>query len=186
MERNNFRVMRLSISIAGVAVLSIAGAGCSSKDFSESKARSIVESQPLRLEGEQASLTSAQVACGVSSELWEAPVEASPGHSSAHLTQQGRDLKFSDDVLTDPSFRKPYVQVKGDLPLQVISVVGTRDAPDDMKIGEFKVGVKIAHSCFPNPLPLMGVKKGVFREDEPVTFRFRLTEAGWAMDQLLH
>jgi hypothetical protein len=55
-----------------------------------------------------------------------------------------------------------------------------------MKIGEFKVGAKIHHPCFPNPLPIMGVKKGVFREDAPVVFRFQLTGDGWGMDQLLH
>ncbi len=32
----------------------------------------------------------------------------------------------------------------------------------------------------------MGVKKGVFKEDEPVVFRFQLTGDGWSMDQLLH
>ncbi|HEY6390770.1 MAG TPA: hypothetical protein VIX89_05810 [Bryobacteraceae bacterium] len=175
-----------SIMMAVAVVLSIVSAGCSGKEFNEEKAKNIVEGQPLKLEGEQASLTPAQVDCGVRSELWEAPVETSPGHSSAHLTQQGRDLKFSDDVLTDPSFKKSYVQVKGDFALQVLSIVGTKDAPDDMKTGEFKVGVKIPHTCFPNPLPLMGVKKGVFKEDQPVTFRFRFTDAGWAMDQLLH
>ncbi len=179
-------MVRLHISLAIVIVLSIVSAGCSGKDFSEDKARSIVESQPIRLDGEQASLNNAQVDCGVRSDLWEAPVEASPGHSSAHLLQPGRDLKFSDDVLTDPSFQHYYVQVKGELALQVSSVVGARDAPDDMKIGEFKVGVKIQHACFPNPLPLMGVRKGVFREDVPVAFRFKLIEENWRMDQLLH
>ena len=59
-------------------------------------------------------------------------------------------------------------------------------AGDDMKITEFTVGAKIQHACFQNPLPLMGVKKGAFREDVPVAFRFKLTEEGWRMDQLLH
>ena len=172
--------------MAVVAVLSLASAGCAVKEFNDDKATNIVEYKPLLLEGEQVSLTQPQVDCGVRSELWEAPVETSPGHSSAHLTQQGRDLKFSDDVLTDPSFRKPYVQVKGEFQLQVISLVRTKDAPDDKKIGEFKVGVKIAHACFSSPLPMMGVKKGVFSEDQPVAFRFRLVDAGWEMDQLLH
>jgi hypothetical protein len=178
--------MRLRISMAVVVVLSIVSVGCGGSDFNEEKAKNIVEGQPLRLDGEQATLTPAQVDCGVRSELWEAPVEASPGHTSARLTQQAKDLKFSDDVLTDPGFHRPYVQVKGEFALQVISIVATKDAPNEMKIGEFKVGVKIPHTCFPDPLPLMGVKKGVFKEDEPVTFRFRLTDNGWTMDQLLH
>jgi len=186
MERNNLGMLRLHISLAIVVLLSIVSAGCSGKDFNEDKAREIVESQPVRLDGEQASLNNAQIDCGVRSDLWEAPVEASPGHTSAHLLQAGRDLKFSDDVLSDPAFQHSYVQVKGDLALQVSSIVGTKDAPDDMKIGEFRVGVKIPHACFPNPLPLMGVKKGLFREDVPVAFRFKLAEDGWHMDQLLH
>jgi hypothetical protein len=186
MERDNFSIMKFRISMAVVAVLSIASAGCAVKEFNDDKATNIVEGKPLLLEGEQVSLTQPQVDCGVRSELWEAPVETSPGHSSARLTQQGRDLKFNDDVLTDPSFRKPYVQVKGEFQLQVISLVGTKDAPDEKKIGEFKVGVKITHACFSGPLPMMGVKKGVFSEDQPVAFRFRLVDAGWEMDQLLH
>jgi hypothetical protein len=186
MERKTFSMIWLRISMVAVVVLSIASAGCGGKDFSEEKAKNIVEGQPMRLEGEQASLSPGQVDCGVRAELWEAPVETSPGHSSAHLTQQGRDLKFSDDVLTDPSFKRSYVQLKGDFALQVLSIIGTKSAPDDMKIGEFTVGAKIDHACFPNPLPLMGVKKGAFKEDEPVRFRFRYTDAGWGMDQLLH
>src|SRR6266436_5016428 len=108
MERKTFSMIWLPISMAAVVVLSIVSAGCSGRDFNEEKAKNIVEGQPMRLEGEQASLSPGQVDCGVRAELWEAPVEMSPGHSSAHLTQQGRDLKFNDDVLTDPSFRKPY------------------------------------------------------------------------------
>src|SRR5260370_37454 len=63
---------------------------------------------------------------------------------------------------------------------------GGKNAPDGMKTGECKVGAKIHHPCFSGPLLIMGVKKGVFREDAPVVFRFQLTPDGWAMDQLLH
>lgn len=172
--------------MAVVVALAMLSAGCAGTDFDEEKAKNIVEGRPMKLEGEQVWLTPGQVDCGVRSELWESKSETSPGHSSSRLTQQARDLNFSDDVITEPNFPHSYVQVKGEFPLQVISIVRVKDAPDGMKIGEFKVGVKITHTCFPNPLPLMGVKKGVFKEDEPVAFRFQLTDKGWAMDQLLH
>src|SRR5260221_5972052 len=186
MERNNFRIMRPCISMAFVVALSMLCAGCAGTDFDEEKAKNIVEGKAFKLEGEQVSLTAGQVDCGMRAERWEPRVETSPGHSSYHLTQQGRDLKFSDDVLTEPNFRFSYVQVKGEFALQVISVVGVKNASDGMKIGEFKVGAKIHHACFAGPLPIMGVKKGVFKEDEPVVFRFQLTGDGWSMDQLLH
>src|SRR5258708_26439060 len=186
MERHDFSIMRLRISMAAVVVLSMLSAGCIGTDLDEEKATNIVQGKPMKLEGEQVSLTPGQVECGVRAELWEPRVETAPGHSSSKLAQQGRDLNFSDDVLTEPNFRQSYVQVKGEFPLQVISIVRIKNAPDGMKIGEFKVGVKIPHPCFPGPLPLMGVKKGVFKEDEPVVFRFQLTGDGWAMHQLLH
>jgi hypothetical protein len=185
MERN-FSMLQLRISMAGLVVLSMASLGCSSSGLSDDKLRGLVEAQPLRLDGEQVSLTYEQLECGVRSELWEKPVEASPGHSSARLTAEARELKFSDDVLTDPAFKRPYVQVKGELPLQVLTVGSTKDAEDGMKIVEFTVGVKIPHACFANPLPLMGVKKGNFREDVPVAFRFKLADDNWRLDQLLH
>ena len=96
MERNNFSMLRLYVSLAIVVVLAIVSAGCAGKDFNEDKAREIVESQPVRLDGEQASLNNAQIDCGVRSDLWERPVEASPGHTSARLTAEARALKFSD------------------------------------------------------------------------------------------
>ena len=186
MERSNFSIMRLLISMAVVVALSMLSASCVGTDFDEEKAKNIVETKAFRLEGEQVSLTPEQVECGVRAELWEPRVESSPGHSSCHLTQQGRDFKFSDDVITEPNFRLSYAQVKGEFALQVFSAGGVKNAPDGMKTGEFRVGVRIPHPCFRGSLPLMGVKKGVFREDEPVVFRFQLTGDGWAMDQLLH
>src|SRR6266852_5693808 len=110
MERNNFSTMRLRISMAFVVAVSMFSAGCAGTDFDEEKAKNIVEGKAFKLEGEQVSLTADQVECGVRGELWEPRVETSPGHSSSHLTQQGRDLKFSDDVLTEPNFRFSYVQ----------------------------------------------------------------------------
>jgi hypothetical protein len=174
------------ISASVVLLLSIICSACGSNDFNEDRGRGLVEAKPVRLDGEQASLTPTQVDCGVKSELWEAPTETSPGHSSAHLMQPGRDLKFSDDVLVDPAFRQPYVQLKGDVQLVVLSYVGAKAAGENSKIGEFTVGAKIPHACFSSPVPLLGVKKGNFREDVPVAFRFNLTEDGWHMDQLLH
>src|SRR5260370_10999428 len=186
MERSNLSIMRLLISMAVVVALSMLSASCVGTDFDEEKAKNIVEGKAFKLEGEQVSLTPDQVECGVRAELWEPRAETSPGHSSCHLTQQGRDFKFSDDVITEPNFRLSYAQVKGEFALQGFSLVGVKNAPDGMKTGEFKVGATIHHPCFSRPLLIMGVKKGVFREDAPVVFRFQLTPDGWAMDHLLH
>jgi hypothetical protein len=186
MERDILSMLRLLISMVSVVVLLIVSVGCATSGFSDDKVRSLVEAQPLRLDGEQVSLTGDQVDCGVHSDLWEKPVESSPGHTSARLTAEARGLKFSDDVLTDPAFRRAYVQVKGEFPLQVLSVGATKDVENGMKVVEVMVGVKIQHACFPNPLPLMGVKKGNFRDDVPVAFRFKFADDDWRLDQLLH
>src|SRR5216684_2901703 len=108
MERIKLSIMRLRISMAVVVALSMLSAACAGTDFDEEKAQNIVQGKPVKLEGEQVSLTPGQVDCGVRQELWEPRVETSPGHSSSRLTQQGRDLKFSDDVLTEPNFRQSY------------------------------------------------------------------------------
>jgi hypothetical protein len=180
-------MMRCYKSTLAVVALAILSVGCS-KDFTGERVKSAVEAQPMTLDGEQVTLTGAQVDCGVEADLWDKPSQASGGRMTARLSQKGRDLKFNDDVVyQDPNYRQPYVQVRGEVSLQVDEVPAIRDGENGTKIGETKVGVKIQHACFQNPLPLMGIKKGNFNPDTPVIFQFHQSEDGnWKVDKLLH
>jgi len=168
-------------------VLAVFCAGCS-KDFNGERVKSTLEAQPVNLDGEQVSLTGPQVECGVENELWERPSQVSQERTTARLSQKGRDLKFNDDVVyQDPNYRQPYVQVRGEFMLLVDDVPSIRDGDNGTKVVETKTLVKIQHSCFPNPLPLMGIKKGNFSPDTPVKFQFHMNEDGsWKVDQLVH
>lgn len=180
--------MKNSRSLAAAVVgFSIAMSGCGSKeDFDGGRAKGILESTPFSLEGEQVTLTSMQVECGAQEDLWERPNQFSAERSTARLDQKGRDLKFNDDVSIEPN-RLPYVQVRGAVSLQVDDVSNIRDGGENgTKMVDVKVGVKIQHTCFPNPLPIMGVKKGNFQPDTPVSFLFRLHDDGWHAEKLVH
>jgi hypothetical protein len=161
--------------------------GCGNKDdFDGGKAKGILESTPVNLEGEQVTLTSMQVDCGVQEDLWERTTQFSPERSTARLDQKGRDLKFNDDVMMEPG-HQPYVQVRGAVSLQVDDVSNIRDGPENgTKQVDVKAGVKIQHTCFPNPLPIMGVKKGNFQADIPASFLFRLRDDGWHVEKVVH
>lgn len=146
----------------------------------------MLEANPVNLDGEPVSLTSQQLDCGVQAELWDAPSQVSQDRATARLSQKGRDLKFNDDVVIEPKYRQPYVQVRGAVSLQV-DVSNIRDGETNgSKIVETKAGVKMQHMCFPNPLPIMGVRKGDFQPDTPVSFEFRLNDDGWRMERLVH
>jgi hypothetical protein len=176
-------------ALAASWCLAIVLAGCRpSSDFNEDVARSAIEKAPLKLEGEQVVLTDAQIQCGVQAEYWDPPLAPSPDHSTAHLTPKGMSLKFNDEVIIqDPSTRVPYVQVRGDFPLQVDTVTSVKDGEDSStKLAEAKVGVKIEDACFPNPLPLMGVRHGNFSPDSPVVFHLHFDDSGWHVDKVVH
>jgi len=180
------------MSLAALVALSLAIAttGCRpSADFNEDIAKGTIESQPMTLEGEQVTLTGDQLQCGVQNEFWESPTSLSPDHSTAHLTSKARDLKFNDDVIvSDPGATKPYVQVRGSFPLQVDSITAIKPGEDNTtKLVEAKAGVKIDNVCFPQPLPLMGVRHGNFNADAPVVFHFHFDDAtGWHADKIVH
>jgi hypothetical protein len=59
-------------------------------------------------------------------------------------------------------------------------------ATDGTKLVDAKAEIKLQHGCFPNPLPIMGVKHGVFREDTPVSFLFRKSDDGWHLEKVVH
>lgn len=168
--------------------LCLASVACGSKSqFDEGVAKTILESNTVNLDGEQVTITAMQLDCGVQSELWEAPAQVSQDRTTARLTSKGRELNFGDDPAIEPNFHHPYAQVRGAFSLEVGEVSGIRDGETDgTKLVDAKAGIKLQHACFPNPLPLMGVKHGDFREDTPVSFMFRQSGDGWHLEKLVH
>ena len=177
-------------ALVAALCLAVVLSGCRpSSDFSEDIARGSIEYGKMNLEGEQVTLTDPQIQCGVQTELWDSPTTLSADHTTAHLTSKARDLKFNDDVIIhDPSSRVAYVQVRGEFPLQADSIVSIIDGEDkNSKLVEAKVSIKIDNACFPNSLPLMGVRHGNFSADSPVVFHMHFDESvGWRVDKLVH
>jgi hypothetical protein len=167
--------------------LCLASVACGNKnEFNEDIARSILEANTVNLDGEQVTITQAQLDCGVQAELWEAPTQVSQDRTTARLTPKGHDLNFGDDPAVEPNFHLPYAQVRGAFSLTVDSVAGIRDGQDGTKLVDAKAGIKLQDACFPTPLPIMGVKHGVFREDIPVSFLFSKSDDGWRLDKVVH
>ena len=163
-------------------------AGCSDPSaFDESIAKGIAEAEPFPLGSEQVSMNLNQLGCGAMEDLWSAPTD-SGNRSISHLEQKGRDLKFSDDVYSNEAgYASPYTQVRGKFALQWDHAISIKDGEDsDTKIVEAKVGVKIAHPCFDTPLAIMGVRKGKYADDLPVTLRYERYDAGWHLVKILH
>ena len=177
-------------ALVAALCLAVVLSGCRpSSDFSEDIARGSIEYGKMNLEGEQVTLTDPQIQCGVQTELWDSPTTLSADHTTAHLTSKARDLKFNDDVIIhDPSSRVAYVQVRGEFPLQADSIVSIKDGEDkNSKLVEAKVSIKIDNPCFPNSLPLMGVRHGNFSADSQVVFHMHFDESvGWRVDKLVH
>ena len=173
--------------LAAAVGFSFAFCGCGNKeDFDGGRAKDVLESAPIALEGEQVTLTSMQFDCGVQEDLWEHPTQFSPERSTARLDPNGQALKFNDDVVIEPN-HQPYVQVRGSLSIQVDEVSNIRGGPETgTKLADVKGGVKIQHTCFAAPLPIMGVKKGNFQADTPATFSFRLRDDGWHAEKMVH
>jgi hypothetical protein len=171
--------------LGAVLVCSLFSVGCN--DFNDGKTKNIVEGAPVRLDAEQVMLGRAEIDCGIQNELWGPPNPPNQGRSICPLTPAGRALKFDDDVVfTEPGYRSSYVQIRGNFPLGVISIENTKDGPEkDSKLVELKVGVRIDHACFPNPLPIMGLRKGQFSQEYNPVVLFRL-DGGWQMDKFIH
>jgi hypothetical protein len=180
-------ISRSALAVAGCLALVLAGCKNSS-DFDEDVAREAIESGAMKLEGEQVTFTDPQIQCGVKAEYWDPPLSLSPDRSTAHLTETGKNFKFYDDiVIHDSSSNVPFVQVRGDFPLQVSSITAIKDGEDKTtKVVEAKVGVKVDDPCFQGPLPLMGVRHGNFSMDSPVIFHLHLDDKGWHVDRLVH
>jgi hypothetical protein len=174
--------------LSAVISLCLASVACGNKDqFDEGVAKTILEANPVKLDGEQVTITATQLDCGVQSELWDSPAQVSQDRSTARLTSKGRDLNFGDDPAIETNFHQPHAQVRGAFSLQVDQVSGIRDGgTDGTKLADAKAGIKLDHSCFPNALPILGVKHGDFREDTPISFLFRKNDDGWHLDKVVH
>jgi hypothetical protein len=171
-----------------LAATLIGFAGCSNnKDFDEDSAKDILEANPVSLDSEQVTITQKQFDCGMQAELWDGLTQVSQERSTARLSPEAKQLGFSDDIVAEPGYHQPYAQVRGSFPLQVDQVSAVRDGEESgTKLVSAKAGVKIPHACFENPLPLMAVNKGKFREDSPASFLFRSSEKGWRLEKLVH
>jgi hypothetical protein len=175
----------LLCAVFGLCVASLA---CGDKtQFNEDVARNILQSNAVKLEGEVVTITSMQVDCGVESELWDAPSQVSGNRSTARLTPKGRELNFDDDPTMESNFRQPHASVRGTFSLEVGDISDIRNGETaGTRLVNAKTGIRIQHACFPNSLPIMGVKHGDFREDTPVSFLFRQAEDGWHLEKLVH
>jgi hypothetical protein len=174
--------------LSTVFALCLASVACGSKSqFDEDVAKMILEANTVKLEGEQVTITPMQLDCGVQSELWETPTQVSQDRTTARLTSKGRDLNFSDDPAIEPNFHQSHAQVRGMFSLKVGQVSGIRNGETNgTKLVDAKAGIKVPDGCFPNPLPIMGVKHGDFREDMPVSFLFRQSDDGWRLEKVVH
>jgi hypothetical protein len=145
---------------------------------------------PIHLDAEQVSLTSGQLECGAQNDLWDQPGPILPGanqRSVARLLDAGRALHFDDDVVvTEPGYRQPYVQIRGDFMLQLADGPTIKDEGSDGRLVEGKLLVIIPHMCFPDPLPILGVRKGRFSQDALPVLEFRLLNDGWHFSKLVH
>ncbi len=172
--------------LAGTLATILAGCG-DPNVFDEGVAKGVAEAEPFQLDSEQVSMNPAQVACGASEDLWEAPSNSGQ-HSLSHLEQKGRDLNLTDDVYAgDSEYPNPYTQVRGKFALQLDQVISIKDGEDkDTKIVQAKLGVKIADPCFTTPLAIMGIRKGKYAADLPVTLRYERYDTGWHLVKILH
>lgn len=173
--------------LGAVLGLYLATVACGNKDDLDGESvKAIVEASAINLDGEQVSITPVQLDCGVQSELWDAPAQVSQDRTTARLTSKGRGLNFGDDPTIEPNYRLPHAQVRGAFSLEVDEVSDIKNGDADTKLVTAKAAVKIPDACFANPLPMLGVKHGDFKEDAPVSLQFRKTDTGWRFDKLVH
>jgi hypothetical protein len=173
--------------LAGALAAILAGCGGDPNAFDEGVAKAVAEAEPFQLDSEQVSMNFMQLDCGAGEDLWEAPSNSGE-RSLSHLEQKGRDLHLTDDVYSgDSEFPSPYTQVRGKFALQVDQVLSIKDGEDkDTKIVQAKAGVKIADACFTTPLAIMGIRKGKYAADLPVTLRYERYDTGWHLVKILH
>jgi len=181
--------MKLATAFALLAAaLCVFSSGCGDPDaFNDGVAKGAAQAEPFQLDSEQVSMSPAQLACGVNDELWDAP-SGGADRSISRLQPKGRDLNFSDDVSSgETGYASPYTQVRGKFSLVVDRVISIRDGEDkNTKIVQAKIGVKIAEPCFDSPLFIMGVRKGKYSDDLPVSLQYERYDVGWHLTKILH
>jgi hypothetical protein len=169
---------------ACIVCLCLALAGCNNGPLDDSRVRYLLESGTIALNGEEVIVSQQQLECGVQSELWEIQT-LGPGLAVGRLLPRGRELKFDDDVqLNDKRFA--YTQVRGEFSVQLFDVQTIRDENARTKLVDAKVGVRIDHSCFQNPLMLMGVRHGKFTQEFLPRFQFVQVNDDWQYDSVVH
>jgi hypothetical protein len=142
--------------------------------------------QPLDFQSEQVSIRPEVLNCAVDAGLFESPQYVG-SRTVAKLTEKGRALGFTDDVsIGEPGYDLPYTQIRGTFPVEFKKVVKIRDVEKGVKRVEAEAGVKIAHECFRDPLPLMGIHNGNIAEDSPAAFEFDQYGDDWRMMNVLH
>ena len=158
-------------------------AGCGGNDFDPT---GLLESHPVRLDGEQAALTPGVVDCGAREDLWTVTAMGET-RAIARLTQKGRNLQFSDDVqIGEPGIGVPYAQLRGSFPVKVLQMGSVRDEDAFTKLADAKVAISIDHACFQGEPPiLMGIRHGQFDASARPVFRFKL-DGAWMVDQVVH
>jgi hypothetical protein len=181
--------MKLTVSSALLAAsLGVLSSGCGDPDaFNDGVAKAAAQAEPFQLDSEQVDMNPTQLACGVNSELWDAPVVGSE-RTVSRLQQKGRDLNFSDDISSDElGHQWPYTQVRGKFPLQVDQVISIKDGEDNnTKIVQARVGIRISQPCFDTPLYIIGVRKGQYRDDLPATLQYERYGEGWHLTKIVH
>ena len=170
------------------AILCAFSTGCSDPNaFDDGVVKGAAEAELFQLDSEQVLITPAQLACGVNSELWDAP-SGGADRSISHLQPKGRSLNFSDDVTSNEAGHgSPYSQVRGKFPLQLDQVISIKDGEDkDTKIVQAKIGVKIADPCFDTPLYIMGIRKGQYHDELPAKLQYERYGEGWHLTKIVH
>ena len=172
------------LRIGGLFLACLLLVACGSSEFDPV---GVLESRPVKLDGEQVALDPGQVDCGTRAELWDVTLLGGDGRAVARLTKKGRDLQFSDDIqIGDPAVGVPYAQIHGTFPIKVLKMGSVRDEDEWDKVVEAKVAVAIDHACFQNnPLVLLGIKHGQFDPSANPVFRVKL-DRYWLVDQTIH
>jgi hypothetical protein len=171
-----------------VVCLGLGTTGCVQKDFQQEKAQNLLAAAPVHLDAEQVTLTQAQVDCGVMNDLWDPPPTTliPQERSTARLLAAGKALHFDDDVVvSEPGYHQPYAQIRGDFMVQ-LGDTNIKEEGSDGRLVDGKLMVTIPHMCFPDPLPVLGVRKGKFSQDVNPVMEFRLLNDGWHFIKLVH
>ena len=179
--------MTCSAPAAVAAALGALLCGCGNSSFDEGRVAGVIKERPFNLESEEVSLTQGQVDCGVENNLWDAPVEA-PGRSVARLTQKARDLNFTDDVsINEAGYSQPHAQMRGNVTLAITQTLSIADGKEQgTKIVQAQIQVMVPHSCFPAPLPIMGIRRGRPAQGLAPTVEFDYTNDGWRLEKFIH